>query len=409
MFCPKCGKKVDEPVTICPKCGQALDQHRAIVKGIFVASLGARFANQLVDYIGYFISCFVLGFIVGIILVLSHNTYLIQGFSKGPYSLLLGLLVIILYFVFFEVIWQRTPGKWLTKTKVVMKDGSKPDFLHILGRTLARFIPFDNFSFLFTPIGWHDSLSGTMVVPAALTADEIKQIDPKNPGEKTSGLVKIILIIVAILFFVALAGIIASVILVGIHSTKTPVSTDPTEDFGNYTIMTGSDADTFTSKDLGIQFQFDGSTVAPKEVGNTITLYNDPDQPHITVFHKSPSSDLATAVKSQLLAKFPLCDIEDATDVPLVENENTEQVYLTPHLSKQETAQETANPEIGFHSERCPAGYTQIDSLNGFVSYSNHPDTFLFLEEGQETVPAKNNQDISSDINSLFDTIQLIN
>ena len=70
-----------------------------------------------------------------------------------------------MYYVFFESIWQRTPAKFLTKTKVVMVDGSKPDFKHILGRTLARLIPFDHLSFLSShPVGWHDEFSGTLVV-----------------------------------------------------------------------------------------------------------------------------------------------------------------------------------------------------------------------------------------------------
>jgi uncharacterized RDD family membrane protein YckC len=54
----------------------------------------------------------------------------------------------------------------ITKTKVVSrKTGKKPPFWTIVGRTFARLIPFDGFSFLTeNPIGWHDSLSGTMVV-----------------------------------------------------------------------------------------------------------------------------------------------------------------------------------------------------------------------------------------------------
>ena len=69
------------------------------------------------------------------------------------------------YYMLFEIFWQKTPGKWITRTKVVMADGSKPDFLHILGRTFSRFIPFEPFSFLGkNPVGWHDQLSKTRVI-----------------------------------------------------------------------------------------------------------------------------------------------------------------------------------------------------------------------------------------------------
>lgn len=229
MFCPKCGEKVDDSVKVCPKCGQTLGQQigsqTPSASGYFVAGLGARLGNELLDYIGYFLICIVFGVVVGIILALSGNQSLIQGFSKGGYSFISSFLILIFYFVFFESIWQRTPGKWLTKTKVVMKDGSKPDFKHILGRTFARLIPFEPFSFFFSHVGWHDSLSGTLVVPASLTASEIQQIDPKNPGQKTSGGVKVLIIIAAIFLFVAAAGIIASTILTALHTIKSGGST----------------------------------------------------------------------------------------------------------------------------------------------------------------------------------------
>ena len=70
--------------------------------------------------------------------------------------------------MFFEAVFQRSPGKFLTGTKVVNESGGKPTFGQILGRSLCRFIPFEAFSFLFGDssrvVGWHDKFSGTLVV-----------------------------------------------------------------------------------------------------------------------------------------------------------------------------------------------------------------------------------------------------
>ncbi|MEZ5004321.1 MAG: RDD family protein [Chitinophagales bacterium] len=65
----------------------------------------------------------------------------------------------------FEFIFQKTPSKFLTKTKVVDLEGAKPSIAKIFIRTIARFIPFEFVSFLMgKPYGWHDSLSNTRVV-----------------------------------------------------------------------------------------------------------------------------------------------------------------------------------------------------------------------------------------------------
>jgi uncharacterized RDD family membrane protein YckC len=82
-------------------------------------------------------------------------------------SFLLGIAIMILYYLVTEGMWQRSLAKMLTKTRVVDADGGTPSIGQIIGRTLARFIPFEQFSFFGNkgyPIGWHDSLSGTRVI-----------------------------------------------------------------------------------------------------------------------------------------------------------------------------------------------------------------------------------------------------
>jgi len=70
----------------------------------------------------------------------------------------------MIYYLFFEGFFQATPVKFLTGTRVVHSETlEKPRFSQIAGRSLARHIPFDAFSFLGTT-GWHDSASNTSVV-----------------------------------------------------------------------------------------------------------------------------------------------------------------------------------------------------------------------------------------------------
>jgi uncharacterized RDD family membrane protein YckC len=131
-----------------------------------VASKGKRILNLLIDSVSYY----VFALLVGLLLGFAGAGELLSKISKS-YDTLFGYAIIAAYYLLFEGIFQKTIGKFITRTKVVMrKDGSKPDFKHICYRTFSRFIPFDALSFLFSSSenveksGWHDSLSGTIVV-----------------------------------------------------------------------------------------------------------------------------------------------------------------------------------------------------------------------------------------------------
>ena len=118
------------------------------------ASQGQRFANLLIDYFCYFAVCFVLGAVLGLI-----GQADIAGFISWP--------VMIGYYVFFEGVIGATPGKMVTRTRVVGLDGGRPSFGQVFGRTLCRFVPFEAFSFLGGGSGWHDRWSKTRVVRVA--------------------------------------------------------------------------------------------------------------------------------------------------------------------------------------------------------------------------------------------------
>lgn len=120
-----------------------------------LASKGRRFGTLLIDYVFFYLIIFVIGFAVGI-------TRGGQGAAGMPWQLI-GFTVLIGYYLVFEGVWQRTPGKFILGTMVVNATGEKPSFGQILGRTLCRFIPFEPFSFLGRE-GWHDSIPKTKVI-----------------------------------------------------------------------------------------------------------------------------------------------------------------------------------------------------------------------------------------------------
>jgi uncharacterized RDD family membrane protein YckC len=135
------------------------------------ASRGKRFINLIVDNIVIQVLSTVAGVVLGVIygafLVASGGT--ISQDDEAILNLVgfaVGVLVAVSYFVVMEALFQRTIAKFLTGTRVVTPDGGRPSFGQIVGRSFARLIPFEAFSFLGSanPIGWHDSLSGTRVV-----------------------------------------------------------------------------------------------------------------------------------------------------------------------------------------------------------------------------------------------------
>ncbi|QNR82864.1 RDD family protein [Pedobacter riviphilus] len=70
----------------------------------------------------------------------------------------------LIFYSFFEKIFQSSPAKFITGTRVVNKSAEMLKFKTIMIRTLSRFVPFDILSFIFANTGWHDQWSDTLVV-----------------------------------------------------------------------------------------------------------------------------------------------------------------------------------------------------------------------------------------------------
>jgi uncharacterized RDD family membrane protein YckC/type II secretory pathway pseudopilin PulG len=210
MFCRHCGTKQAEDASFCANCGKPtgiIPAAEAPVPTPVVepASIGRRFANYILDII--------IAYAIFIAIAVLAN------FANSTVAAILFIFSFVMFFfyhIIFEAIWQRTPGKWITGTKVVAYDGGKPKFLNIVGRTFARIIPFEAFSFFFNPIGWHDSLSKTLVVPKKYTTQQIQHI----VKPETKGVAKVIIAIIAGIVGLAIIGLVASVILLSINVAR---------------------------------------------------------------------------------------------------------------------------------------------------------------------------------------------
>jgi uncharacterized RDD family membrane protein YckC len=127
---------------------------------IVAASTGRRFGTFVIDYV-----CFLgLSVCIGVVIALLFDDAGMQAIAKVP-DIALGSLLLFLYYIFFEGIWARTPGKFVFGTVVVNEQGGKPSIRQVVGRTLCRFIPFEGLS-CFGERGWHDSIPKTVVVLA---------------------------------------------------------------------------------------------------------------------------------------------------------------------------------------------------------------------------------------------------
>jgi uncharacterized RDD family membrane protein YckC len=117
-----------------------------------------RLIHFIVDLVALFLIAMLLSPIVDVFVhTPDHATMNLISYS-------LFLIAFFLYFIYMEYKYQKTIGKFFTKTKVVMNDGRKPELNEIIIRTACRLIPLDRISFLFTRNGFHDRLSNTIVI-----------------------------------------------------------------------------------------------------------------------------------------------------------------------------------------------------------------------------------------------------
>jgi len=129
------------------------------------ASLGIRLANNFLD----FILLYVINYLLSIVSNFLYEVTSIEFFylySNGNilWQILIGNFNYFLYYFLMEnYLDGRTVAKYITGTKVISTDGTKPTTQQIIYRSLSRIVPFDALSFL-GENGWHDKWSDTRVI-----------------------------------------------------------------------------------------------------------------------------------------------------------------------------------------------------------------------------------------------------
>jgi uncharacterized RDD family membrane protein YckC len=137
---------------------------------------GPRFVHFIVDIIVF----------QGLLLTIQYILELISTFVTFSETIsitiafigaIITLLLYPLMYAICEQLWQKTPGKFLTKTVVIDEYANKPDFGTLLLRSFARLVPFEPFSCWGDTYsrGWHDKWSNTWVVKEE-ERDELKKL-----------------------------------------------------------------------------------------------------------------------------------------------------------------------------------------------------------------------------------------
>lgn len=137
------------------------------VEEYMIAPAGVRFGNLFIDIIVQAVLAYAVGFLsvlAGELLDWDSLYIWFRKMDRGDAVFFL-LTVHVLYYMFFEGLWQLTPGKMVTGTRVVTTEGQKPSFAAIVIRSFCRLIPFEGFSFMGEKVwGLHDRLANTYVV-----------------------------------------------------------------------------------------------------------------------------------------------------------------------------------------------------------------------------------------------------
>jgi uncharacterized RDD family membrane protein YckC len=129
------------------------------------ASTGKRFANYLIDLLGFYITLFVLGFMIAVAFPPAIDA-LEDDSGFGLLGRLISVILYGLYMFSIEAIFKgKSFGKLVTGTKAVNEDGSQISLRTAFLRGLSRMVPFEAFSALGTPsYPWHDKWTRTVVI-----------------------------------------------------------------------------------------------------------------------------------------------------------------------------------------------------------------------------------------------------
>jgi uncharacterized RDD family membrane protein YckC len=125
-----------------------------------------RFLNLIVDLLGFY------AFLTAILLAVGATApnFMERWKTEQGLALVTNMVIFFFYYVGWEALTLRSPGKLLTRTMVVSLDGGVPGFSQIAMRTLLRHLPLEWLPMLLSDgeggngLPLHDRWSRTVVV-----------------------------------------------------------------------------------------------------------------------------------------------------------------------------------------------------------------------------------------------------
>lgn len=153
-----------------------------------MASIQSKKVKTRVRVLNLFIDLLPISFLIGFIFAIVHHIYfdlivrhpdynIGSAFSFWPIYiskrakvfLFSTSLAVFFYYFIMEILFNRTIGKMITRTKVVSINGTTPAFSQIFVRSAIRALPilnlFDAYSFFHTDnTGLHDRWSDTELI-----------------------------------------------------------------------------------------------------------------------------------------------------------------------------------------------------------------------------------------------------
>lgn len=131
------------------------------------AGTGQRFVNFIIDTIALYAFSYIIGILLGIVLIVVNRDTGFFESERGVSQLLLFFSGYLFYAFFYSLAEGltkgRSPGKYVTRTRVIRADGSRISIKDAIMRSLSRLVPFEAFSAL-GGMPWHDTWTNTSVV-----------------------------------------------------------------------------------------------------------------------------------------------------------------------------------------------------------------------------------------------------
>lgn len=125
-----------------------------------------RLLNLVIDVAAILCIIFIIGVISGLLALAGYDG-LMNWFDDmdGLTDRIFTTVIMVIYLFTMEIFTQRTLGKFITGTMVVMEDGTKPTLKSVITRALCRIFWLEAITFIASvPRGWHDRASDTYVV-----------------------------------------------------------------------------------------------------------------------------------------------------------------------------------------------------------------------------------------------------